>query len=55
MRRLDLPGFIRGYAAPAMLVLMAAAAAIAWNRTTADRMRAQLAEIGIEVSSTANR
>ena len=53
MRRLDLPRFIRGYAAPGMPVLMAAVA-IAWNRPTADRMRAQLAEIGVEVISTAS-
>jgi hypothetical protein len=53
-RRLDWPGLTRAFAAPALLVLMAAAAAgaIAWNVNAADRARAQSAELGVEVSST---
>ena len=52
-RRLDWPGLIRAFAAPALFALMAAAAAgaIAWNVNAADRARAQLADLGIEVSS----
>ena len=51
-RRLDWPGMVRAYAAPALFGLMAAAAvgAIAWNVTAADRMRAQLADFGIDAS-----
>ncbi len=51
-RRPDWPGMARGFAAPALFGLMAAAAvgAIAWNATAADRMRAQLVDLGIDVS-----
>ena len=51
-RRLDWPGLVRAYAAPALFGLMATAAvsAIAWNATSADRMRAQLADFGIDAS-----
>jgi hypothetical protein len=51
-RRLNWPAIVRGYAAPALFGLMAAAAvgAIAWNATAADRIRAQLADYGIDVS-----
>ena len=53
-RRLDWPGLTRAFAAPVLFVLMAAAAAgaIAWNVNAADRARAELAEFGVEVSST---
>jgi hypothetical protein len=53
-RRLDWPGLTRAFAAPALFVLMASAAAgaIVWNVNAADRARAELAELGVEVSST---
>jgi hypothetical protein len=51
--RLDWPALVRGYWAPALFVLTAAVAAgaIAWSVGAADRAKAQLAELGIEVSS----
>jgi hypothetical protein len=51
-RRLDWPGLTRAFAAPALFGLMAAAAAgvIIWNANAAERLRAQLADFGIEVS-----
>jgi hypothetical protein len=55
-RRLDLAAIGRASAAPALFVVMAAiaAGAIAWNADAADRARARLAELGIDVSSTPN-
>jgi hypothetical protein len=52
-RRLDWPGLTRAFAAPALFVLMAAAAAgaIAWNVNAGDRARAQLADFGIDISA----
>jgi hypothetical protein len=52
-RRLDWPGVVRAYAASALFGLMAAAVAgtIIWNANAADRLRAELANLGIEVSS----
>ena len=51
-RRLDWPRLTRAFAAPALFGLMAATAAgaIIWNAGTADRLRAQLADFGIDVS-----
>ena len=51
-RRVDWPTLARAFAAPALFGLMAAAAAgaIFWNASAAERMRAQLADFGIEVS-----
>ena len=51
-RRLDWPRLARAFAAPALFGLMAAAAAgaIVWNVNAADRARAQLADLGIDVS-----
>jgi Leucine-rich repeat (LRR) protein len=52
--RVDVPGLIRGYAVPALFVLMViaagAAGAIIWSADAADRLPAQLAELGIDVS-----
>ncbi len=44
---------VRAYAAPALLGLMAAAivGVIAWNVNASDQLRAQLANLGIDVSS----
>ena len=52
-RRLDWPGLTRAFAAPALFVLMAAAAAgaIAWNVNAADRARARLADLGFDISA----
>jgi len=52
-RRLDWSGLVRGYAAPALFGLMAAAVAgvVLWNAGADDRLRAQLADYGIELSS----
>jgi Leucine-rich repeat (LRR) protein len=51
-RRVYWPGMARAYAAPALFVLTAAAAAgaIAWHANASDRLRAQLADFGVEVS-----
>ena len=51
-RRLDWPGMVRAFAAPVLFGLMAAAAigAIAWNVTASDRIRAQLADLGVDVA-----
>jgi hypothetical protein len=51
-RRLDWPGLTRAFAAPALFGLMAAAAAgaVIWNTSSAERLRAQLADFGIDVS-----
>jgi hypothetical protein len=52
-RRLDVQRLIGGYAAPALFGLVAASAVggIAWNVTAADRARAELANLGIDVSA----
>jgi hypothetical protein len=52
-RRVDWPTLARAFAAPALFGLMAAAAAgaIIWNASAAERLRAQLADYGIDVSS----
>jgi Leucine-rich repeat (LRR) protein len=52
-RRVDWPGLIRAFAAPALFGLMAAAlaGAIIWNANAAERLQAQLADFGIDVSS----
>jgi hypothetical protein len=53
-RRVYWPRLARAYAAPALFVLTAAAAAaagaIAWHANASDRLRAQLADFGVEVS-----
>ena len=51
-RRVDWPTLARAFAAPALFGLMAAAAASAviWNANAAERLRAQLADFGIELS-----
>jgi hypothetical protein len=51
-RRVDWPTLARAFAAPALFGLMAAAAATAiiWNAGAAERLRAQLADFGIDVS-----
>jgi Leucine Rich repeats (2 copies) len=51
-RRVDWPTLARAFAAPALFGLMAAAAAgaIIWDASAAERLRAQLADFGIEVS-----
>ena len=51
-RRVDWPDPGRAFAAPALFGLMAAAAvgAIIWNVSAAERVRAQLANFGIDVS-----
>jgi Leucine-rich repeat (LRR) protein len=52
-RRLDWPGLTPAFAAPALFGLMAAAVvgAMFWNAGAADRLRAQLSDFGIDVSS----
>jgi hypothetical protein len=52
-RRFDWPGLARAFAAPALFGLMAAAVAGAflWNAGTEDRLRAELANVGIDISS----
>jgi Leucine Rich repeats (2 copies) len=51
-RRVDWPTLARAFAAPALFGLMTAAVAgaVIWNASTAERLRAQLADFGIEVS-----
>jgi hypothetical protein len=51
-RRVDWPGTARAYAAPALFGLLAAAGAgaIIWNANAVERLHAQLADFGIEVS-----
>ncbi len=51
-RRVDWPTLARAFAAPALFGLMAAAVAgaIVWNASAAERLRAQLADFGIDVS-----
>ena len=51
-RRVDWPGIARAYAAPALLVLMAAtvAGALIGNVNGTERLRAQLADFGVDVS-----
>ena len=51
-RRVDWPTLARAFAAPALFGLMTAAVAgaIIWNASAAERLRAQLADFGIEVS-----
>jgi hypothetical protein len=51
-RRIDWPTLARAFAAPALFGLMAAAAAgaIIWNASASERLRAQLADFGIDVS-----
>jgi hypothetical protein len=51
-QRLDRPALARAFAAPALFAVMAAAiaGAILWNANAAERLRAQLADFGIEVS-----
>jgi Leucine-rich repeat (LRR) protein len=53
-RRLDLPGLVSAFAAPALfgMMLASAAGAVAWNVSATARTSAELAELGVEVSST---
>jgi hypothetical protein len=53
-RRRDLPGLVSAFTAPALfgLMLTAAVGAIAWNVSTTARVKAELAELAVEVSPT---